>query len=459
MLNLSAQTEAISRIANGKKILFASVPADGHVNPLTGLAQHLQSIGFDVRWYTSEHYAPKITKLGVQHYPHKKALDLKANNIMEIFADRENHKSKVAKLNYDIINVFIARATEYYADLLDIYKEFPFDLMVCDSAFTAIAFVKEKMNIPVVAIGIIPLSEASKDLPPYGLGMEPSYSLFGRIKQGALRWMADHILFKKANKALIDFCATHGIDYTGGNVFHFNNKKATLLLQSATPGFEYYRSDLSSHVRFIGPLLPHKNFKQQAPWFDERLNQYPKVVLATQGTVESDVEKLLVPTLEAFKNSDTLVIVTTGGSNTIELQERYPYANCIIEDFIPFDDVMPYADVYVTNGGYGGVLLGIQNELPLVVAGVHEGKSEINARVGYFDLGINLKTETPKPHQIKRAVEEVLQNKLYKLKVTDMAAEFSKYQPNELCANYVKELLGIAEKAISLPAKETAAIY
>jgi UDP:flavonoid glycosyltransferase YjiC (YdhE family) len=48
---------------------------------------------------------------------------------------------------------------------------------------------------------------------------------------------------------------------------------------------------------------------------------------------------------------------------------------------------MPYADVYVTNGGYGGTLLSIQNQLPMVVAGVHEGKNEINARVGYFQTG------------------------------------------------------------------------
>ena len=103
---------------------------------------------------------------------------------------------------------------------------------------------------------------------------------------------------------------------------------------------------------------------------------------------------MIVPTLEAFKNSNTLVICTTGGSQTKELRAAYPQANFIIEDFIPFNDVMPYADVYITNGGYGGVMLGVENNLPMVVAGIHEGKNEICARVGFFKLGINLKTET-----------------------------------------------------------------
>ena len=130
--------------------------------------------------------------------------------------------------------------------------------------------------------------------------------------------------------------------------------------------------------------------------------------MVTQGTVEKDVEKLLVPTLEAFKNTDTLVVCTTGGSKTKELKERFPHSNIIIEDFIPFDSIMPYAKVYVTNGGYGGVMLGIENKLPMVVAGVHEGKNEICARVGYFKLGINLKTEKPTITQIKKAVEKVI---------------------------------------------------
>ena len=103
--------------------------------------------------------------------------------------------------------------------------------------------------------------------------------------------------------------------------------------------------------------------------------------------------------LEAFQNSDYLVIVTTGGSKTVELRQRFTADNFIIEDFIPFDEVMPYCDVYITNGGYGGVLLGIEHQLPMVVAGVHEGKNEIAARVGYFKLGINLNTEHQKLQQ------------------------------------------------------------
>ena len=186
------------------------------------------------------------------------------------------------------------------------------------------------------------------------------------------------------------------------------------------------------------------------------MGQYDKVILVTQGTVEKDIDKLLIPTLEAFKNSDCLVIVTTGGSQTEELRKKYSSANIIIEDFIPFDDVMPYADVYVTNGGYGGVLLSIQNQLPMVVAGVHEGKNEINARVGYFKLGINLKTEKPSVLQLRKSVEEILSNDVYSQNVKRLSEEFKKYDPNEICARQAARLIRYPVKP---KIKEDALIY
>jgi hypothetical protein len=102
---------------------------------------------------------------------------------------------------------------------------------------------------------------------------------------------------------------------------------------------------------------------------------------------------------------------------------------------------MPYVNAYITNGGYGGVMLGIRYRLPLVVAGVHEGKNEICARVGYFRLGINLRTETPAKEQIRTSVDKVIADPNYKRHVNDLAAEFSKYDPASRCATHIGRLL------------------
>jgi UDP:flavonoid glycosyltransferase YjiC (YdhE family) len=367
-------------------------------------------------------------------------MDINSENVEEVFPEREKIKSQISKLRFDLVNAFILRGPEYYADILGIYQEFPFDIMVADCTFTGIPFVSDIMDIPVISIGVMPLIESSRDLAPPGLGMTPSYTTLGKIKQRMLRYISNQVLFRKPNKVMHQVLEKFGIEHHGLSVFDVMARKATLILQSGTPGFEYYRSDLGQNVRFIGALLPYSSGKKQAPWFNNKLNHYDKIVLVTQGTVEKNPEKIIVPTLEALKDSDTLVIATTGGSGTAELRKRFPQQNLIIEDFIPFADIMPYADAYITNGGYGGVMLGIEHELPLIVAGVHEGKNEINARIGYFKLGINLKTENPSPSQIKRSVEEVTFNKLYKGNIQRLAREFRGYNPNELCAYYIRKI-------------------
>jgi UDP:flavonoid glycosyltransferase YjiC (YdhE family) len=136
------------------------------------------------------------------------------------------------------------------------------------------------------------------------------------------------------------------------------------------------------------------------------------------------------------------VIATTGGSGTEVLRKRFPDENFIIEDFIPFADVLPYCDVYITNGGYGGVMLGIQHKVPMVVAGVHEGKNEIAARVGYFKLGVNLKTEQPTAEQIVNAVDKVTSDVVYKTNVSKLAREFSQYKPESILDGYLCRLFG-----------------
>jgi UDP:flavonoid glycosyltransferase YjiC (YdhE family) len=98
-----------------KRILFATVPADGHFNPLTGIAKHLQSLGHDVRWYSSVMYKEKLEKLEIPCYPFRKAMEVTGDTVDAIFPERKRIKNPIKKLNFDIVNFFINRGPEYFA--------------------------------------------------------------------------------------------------------------------------------------------------------------------------------------------------------------------------------------------------------------------------------------------------------------------------------------------------------
>jgi MGT family glycosyltransferase len=339
---------------------------------------------------------------------------------------------------------------EYLQDIKNIHRTFPFDLMIADSMFTGIPLVKATMNIPVIAIGIIPLSTNSVDLAPYGMALPPAKNDDERAKYADLQAVTTNVVFKESIDYFSQVLNNHGIPNEKSILFDLLIKQASLYLQIGTPGFEYDRSDFGENIRFIGGLSPYATGKERLPWYDERLNQYKKVVLVTQGTIERDSKKLLEPTLSAFKDDpDILVIATTGGFDTTRLQNKFAAANIIIQDFISFTDVMPYADVYITNGGYGGTMLSIKNQLPMIAAGVHEGKNETCARVGYFHYGINLNTETPTSTEICKAVNEVLSNPHYRENVTRLGAEMRGLDPEALCANYIVQVLNEATAEIS----------
>lgn len=436
------------------KILFANFPMDGHFQPLTGLAVQLKNAGHEVRWYTGKAYKEKIEKMGIPFYSTVKAMEINKDKLSVLFPQRDSIKSQIGKLKFDIRHAFILRGPEYYKDIKNIDVTWPFDLLISDIAFTGAPFVKDCMKKPVISVGVMPISENSKDLPSSGLGIMPSYTFWGRMKQNFMRFVTDNLIFRDSTRLVRRIFDEYGIEQVKGNVFDAMSRKATMVLQSGVPGFEYPRSDMNKNLRFMGPLLPYSNAGRKRFPYHEKLKKYGKMILATQGTAERNTEKIIVPVLEAFKDSEFLVIATTGGSQTRELRERYPQDNLIIEDYVPFDDVMPYADVFITNGGYGGVMMGISHGLPMVVAGIHEGKNEINARVGYFRLGVNLKTEWPSPGKIKRAVGEIMANGQYKMNVERLSAEFSQYNPLQLIEEYVYEAMGEKPEAMEEVHKE-----
>jgi UDP:flavonoid glycosyltransferase YjiC (YdhE family) len=424
-----------------KRILFATMPMDGHFSPLTSLAVHLKDIGFDVRWYVGGHYGEKVRKLGLHHYPFVKAQTVNQENMDVLFPERATIKGTIARLRFDIKQVFLLRVPEFVDDLTEIHQAWPYDLLIHDVAFFAGPFIKDRFNLKTVSVGVMPLMETDEQLPPSGLGLQPMPGVLGQLTQAALRFLVQKIMLKPSNDLHNQIRKAYGLGTDAGFLFDSVVRTADIYLQSGVPGFEYPRKKISSNVRFVGPLLPYS--KAQKRPFDHAAKAltYDKVVLVTQGTVERNIDKLLVPTLEAFKNDPkTLVIATTGGSRTAELRSRFPQDNMIIEDFINFNAVMPYANVYVTNGGYGGVMLGLQHNLPIIAAGVHEGKNEIAARIAYCKVGVDLKTETPKPKAIRQAVDTLLRDETYRQNVRKMSLEFSRYKPNKLAEKYITSL-------------------
>lgn len=424
-----------------QRILFATVPLDGHFSPLTGLAVHLKQLGHDVRWYVGGHYGERVARLGLPHYPCVHGKVINQENMDELFPQRKSIKNPIARARFDVKHSFLTPIPGYIEDMMQIHSQWAYDLVVYDLACLGALFVQELLHIKGVAVGVLPLFESASNLPTDDPARNPLARSVVRWAQRAKIHLQFNILMKPCSLYFNELRTQYGLSQEPGFMFDAVFRNANLYLQSGVPGFDYPHRRLSPNVRFVGPMLPHRPGSRCTFEQAEQTLAYKRVILVTQGTFERNIDKIIVPTLEAYKHdTDTMVIVTTGGSGTEALRERYPQSHFLIEDFIDYDAVMPYVSVYVTNGGYGGVMLALQHKLPLVVAGIHEGKDDIAARVHYNRVGIDLKTETPSSKQIRRAVETVLTDPTYQRQARQLSEEFGRYQANKLAAGYIREL-------------------
>jgi UDP:flavonoid glycosyltransferase YjiC (YdhE family) len=419
------------------KFLFAAVPGDGHFNPLTGLAMHLKDAGHDVRWYAGPTYIPKVERLGIPVYPYKRASEVTGDNIGELFPERVNLHGP-ALIRFDGKNMMVANVGNYFEDIAEINRSFPFDILVCDAAFYAMKPVKEKLGKRVYCVGVAPSLETSKDVPPNFVGLKPAKTALGKLLHRGMRFMMERTVLDDVKRFFNSILKDLAVAPVQGSLFDVSYRSPDVVFQSGVPGFAYPRRERNPRMLFVGALQPYKTSIARPFPHPEKLERYERVIVISQGTVDNkDQNKLIVPALEALKDSGALLVVTTAHYQTAELRQRYPQDNIVIEDFVDFDFILGRADLFVCNGGYGSVLLSLSKGVPLVTAGIREGKNDINAHIDYFNVGIDLRTENPKPEAIRRAAERVLSEPQWKANAARLRDEFSRYRPYERIDAYL----------------------
>jgi UDP:flavonoid glycosyltransferase YjiC (YdhE family) len=149
---------------------------------------------------------------------------------------------------------------------------------------------------------------------------------------------------------------------------------------------------------------------------------------------------LIQPALTGLADLEVDVIATSGRRGRRDAGVEPP-ANACVVDLIDFPSVLDRAAVFVTNGGYGGVLASLAAGVPLVVAarGAPD-KAEIAARVARTAAGINLRTGRPKPGAVAAAVREVLANPSYSERARQIADELDRLGGAAAAADLLERL-------------------
>jgi UDP:flavonoid glycosyltransferase YjiC (YdhE family) len=417
------------------QILFASIPAAGHFNPLTGLAAHLRTRGHDVRWYTGPTYRDKLAALAVPHYPFVRATDVNGENVAEMYPEYKDLGLGPKAIAFALEKVFFVNLEAHLHDILDLREDFPFEAIVFDGGFYAGRLVAEKTGARAYPVWPGPTpAPVSRQAPPPFFGLRPMRGPFGKLRDALVMKMVQSSA-KGGMKIWRELRAREGLPAWEGNLFDVHNETSTAMFMVGSPGMDFPRDDWPKNMHFVGPLVAHKKPGGSLPLpVAEKIAKHRgKVVVVAQGTIDNrDPEKLFAPALTAFTRpalAEYLAIATTGGRHTETLRARFPHGNVVVEDWLDYDALMPHASLFVSNGGAGSVMQALVNGVPLLLAGKLEAKNDINARLDWRGVALDLRTERPSTDQIERGATRVLGTGTYRENVKALRAELATYDP------------------------------
>ncbi len=411
------------------RVLFASMPADGHFRPLTGIAAHLSARGHDVRWYAGPQYGRKLDALGMAWFPYDRASEITGENLNDLFPERAGLKGP-RMLSFDLEKFFVANVDNHFQDIVAIRSEFPFDVMLCDGAMYVEKLVAERLGVPVFAVALSMILPDRQSPPPF-FGLRPARTILGKIQHRVVQHLLTSTI-KRGVLAYNEILASHDLAPIPLDGFpHAPLASARRVFLNGSPGLEFPGYRPPDNAEYVGPLVPGRAaLPRDMPLPPVVLDPGTKVVAVSQGTVDhTDPTKLIVPAMEALRDGPYVVVATTGGARTAELRQRFAAPNIVVEDFVDYDVLFPHVDLFVTNGGFGSVLAAFRHGVPVVAAGKTEGKNDITARIGHNRLGVDLRTERPKPASISAAVDHVLADPTFSANVGALRAELESYDP------------------------------
>ncbi|OAN38749.1 glycosyltransferase [Mycolicibacterium iranicum] len=425
------------------EILIASCPPIGHIAPLLNVARGLVARGDRVTVLTSARHADKIRAVGADPRPLPYGADYDDSSFDADLPGRAE-TSGIARINFDVEHVFVRPLPHQFSALQELLRANDYDAVITDTFFLGtlpLLLDKSVQRPPILSYSTTPLFLSSRDTAPGGPGITPMPGALGRLRNRLLTLAAQKIMLRPAHRAADRMLEAMGLPKLP--VFVLDCAAlADRVIVPTIPQFEYHRSDLPSHVRFVGAVnpLPSDNFIAPSWWGD--LKDDRPVVHVTQGTIDNaDLTRLVEPTINALAGEDVTVVVTTGGRPVSQIATTVP-ANVFVAEFIPHDVLLPLVDVMVTNGGYGAVQRALSVGVPMVVAGKTEDKPEVAARVEYFGAGINLRTGTPGAAEVQRAVRAVLADGTYRANARRLQSAYA-------ARDSVAEIAGVVDEAIS----------
>ncbi len=441
-------------------VIVGAMPFISHLTPMRTIAQHLVARGYQVTLITGGAFRKSVEDTGATCFVPAAWEDFEESSLaaaaQQFISTASTGPMPLANFmaSYWFMNAIPLEFNAVQEILASSKAKNPSKPVILLPESSFLVMLPILLGAPglrpkgVISVGNMPILTVNKDTAPPYSGLLPDSSPEGRLRNEGLNKAfleACAPMREQLNSILQDLGAKETDQHRQNAVLDLSN----IFLQLCPRSLEYPRSDAPPGLRFTGGL-PRNHTRTHDPsglpdWWSELSNRgKTRIVAVSQGTVAMKPENLIIPTLEALKDHEDILVVVALGKRGATLPAEYSIPkNARVADWIPFDDLLPLSDVFVTNGGYGSFQNALSCGVPLVIAPpFFADKRDIAGRVEWSGTGINLKTGNPTPEALREAVLDILRDEKYKKRALEIKAEIETYDPMAIIACAIDEVAG-----------------
>jgi hypothetical protein len=226
------------------KILIASTPATGHLNPLLAITRILSAEGHEIAFLTGSAFRSRIESSGFKFFSLPAGADFDLREILSVVPELKHIPPGLEWLRVVCERVFVDAIPAQHQGLQQALQVFPADVIVADDMFFGVLAMRRGVHSkrpPIVLCGTSFLHWAREDGAPNFLGLPPATMAEQRAEYPAIARTYDKAVDQPVLLRLNRTLKTLGAGPVSLPMFHSVVELADAYLQLSVPGFEFPR--------------------------------------------------------------------------------------------------------------------------------------------------------------------------------------------------------------------------
>ena len=369
------------------KVVFISLPYQGHTNPILPIVKSLVQHGEEVIFFTHNEFKKQVVATGARYRDY---------GLEEMIPDNKSITMvKALKTLMDVTLVVTDKITE------TIRQEAP-DYIIHDSTAHWGRIIAQKLQVPAVSIFTYFCINSS-------LAVKAQMAEFKRFEKlvRSTTWS----IFNGLPALYSFFKVRRRFNYRPGNLGEIANAFNELNIVLVSRLFQPSEKKFDATHRFVGPSL-HDRKEKIGKKLQNFINRKNKLIYIALGSVCHHNTAFYENCIQAFGDTDYDILISCGNRVEPGYFGALP-SNIMIMQRVPQLLVLQHTTLFFTHGGMNSVNEGFYYGVPLVVIPQSMDQFIISERIKRLKAGVIINKKTPSPKQLKEALNKVMNNPLY----------------------------------------------